>query len=1105
MKKKWMITTRCSFLLVLALFFLPALAGVTQPRVAARFTNRTLEEVLQEIKRQAGVYFMYNTLQVNGKVKITADLQDTPLDEALEIVLRDLPYTYHKEKDYILVLPRPSVPQAAVIATGVVTDERSDPLPGVTIRVKGTSTGATTDVKGNFRIAIPREGATLLFSFVGMTSVEINVEGSDNPAKLTVRMKEESQLIDDVIVTGLFTRKKESFTGSASTFTREDLKRINNGNILSILGHLDPAFIVAENLDAGSDPNHIPDIQIRGTSSLPDLRGEYSGNPNEPLFVLDGFIVSAAQIYDLDVNRVASVTLLKDAAAKAIYGSRAANGVVVVETIPPEAGRLRFSYSGDLNVSAPDLSFYDLCNAEEKFQVEWQAGRYSASTQVLDQFLKEQYNEILKNIVANVNTYWLSKPLREGIGQKHALRLEGGDEVMKYGVDFSYNRIAGVMKESDRETITGSIDLSYRYRNLIFRNMLSISFNRADDSPYGSFSEYSQLNPYWTSHDENGNMKKILGSYQASTSGEPTLYGNPLYNAGVGTKNFSKYTNITENFYAEWEVVKNLRLIGRFGFTHTADRREDFYPGDHTRYITWTGDAYFKRGSYAITDQESKRISADVTANFSRQMGDHLLFANGAWSLSSSDADSHGMAAQGFLNNRVDHITFAKQYQENGIPSGSESISREIGLTGAINYSFDNRYLADVSFRANASSVFGKNSRWGTFWSAGVGWNLHHERFLKDTYAIKQLKLRGSVGSTGSQNFPPYQAMRTYRFLTDRTYDNISGAYLMALANDNLKWQQSLDFNAGIDAQLFGRLNLRFDAYLSRTNDLLIDFTLPTSTGFGAFKENLGQIENKGFDMTLSWQVWRDRQSGSFVSLLASMGHNTNKIRKIFDALKKSNAEQDTQTDNLTSPLTRFEEGQPLDAIWAVRSLGIDPVNGRELFLTKDGTTTYTWNAEDQIVGGCSNPKLRGNLGLTSEYKGVGLSCSFSYQWGADYYNSTLVSRVENVDVAYNVDRRVFEGTWLAAGDHTFFKRITNSPTTTRPTTRFIEKKNEISLASARLYYDFKRLNLKKYHVERLVCSFYMTDVFKISTVKTERGLSYPFARSASFSLAATF
>src|SRR5690606_16918393 len=215
--------------------------------------------------------------------------------------------------------------------------------------------------------------------------------------------------------------------------------------------------------------------------------------------------------------------------------------------------------------------------------------------------------------------------------------------------------------------------------------------------------------------------------------------------------------------------------------------------------------------------------------------------------------------------------------------------------------------------------------------------------------------------------------------------------------------------------------------------------------------------------------------------------------------------DQDTQTDNLRAPLTRYEEGQSISSIWAVPSLGIDPVTGRELFRTKSGDVTYVWDPNDQIVAGITDPKLRGTFGLNMEYKGWGLSTTFRYSIGADYYNSTLVNRVENVNVAYNVDRRVLNATWLRPGDQTAFKRITAAPTTTRPTTRFVEQKSDLTLASINAYYDFKWRNLKKYGISNLKCSFYMNEVFVLSTVRTERGTDYPFARSFSFALQTTF
>lgn len=984
---------------------------------------------------------------------------------------------------------------------GTVTDEQGDPLPGATVILQGrTSTYAVADEKGNFRINVPDAKEIILeVSFAGMKTATVNLAKAKFPLKIV--LEEDRAMLDAVVKVGYFERTKESFTGSATTLIADDLKKITNQNVLVSLQNLDPSFVIGDNLAMGSDPNTLPDIQIRGTSSLQDLNGEYNGNPNQPLFILDGFETSLQKVFDLDMNRVASITLLKDAAAKAIYGSKAANGVVVIETIVPQEGQLKVSYNGNFNLEVPDLSYYDLCNAAEKLQVELASGRYTGSNPNTQQYLNEEYNDVLAAVVQGVDTYWLSQPLRLGAGQKHSLYIEGGSSAMRYGVDISYNNVAGVMKGSDRNTFGGTINLSYRYRNLMFRNVLSVNANKAVNSPYGSFNEYINLNPYWKMYDENGNITKLLGTFSSSSSSTPSYYYNPMYNATLGTKDFSKYTDITENFYIEWQALPNLKLTSRIGFTFNDSGSELFYPGDHTSFASWTGDSFYQRGSYTINDGTASTLTADINANYSLTKGKHLLVTNAGWNINSNQSDTHGMTAWGFLNNRVDYISFAKQYAEGGKPFGAESITREVGIIGAANYSYDNRYLADLSIRSNASSVFGADSRWGTFWSAGLGWNLHHENFMKNSRVFDQFKIRGSIGSTGSQNFNPYQAMATYSFFTNQLYDNISGAYLLALSNDKLRWQTTNEINTGFDLRLKAGLNLRFDYYISNTDNLLVDFSLPPSTGFASYKENLGEVQNKGFDATMSWQFYRNANKHAFFTLNASIAHNTNILRNISDALKQSNEAQDSRTDDLTTPLTRYAEGQSLSVIWAVESLGIDPVTGRELFRTKDGGTTYEWRTEDQIVAGDTNPKFRGNFGLNMEYQGFGLNFSMAYRFGEDYYNSTLVSRVENVNIANNVDRRVLTGTWQNVGDIAAFKRISSTPTTTRPTTRFVERKNELTMTTLNFYYDFKWLPLEKVNLDRLKLGFYVNNLFTVSTVKTERGTSYPFARTFSFSL----
>lgn len=1004
-----------------------------------------------------------------------------------------------------VTVTKPSDPLGdKILIQGQVDDEHGESLVGVNIRVLETKAVAITDNNGNFTLSIPKgKTATVEFTYIGMKKFSRRYDGKKAHLKEVIVMQENSDELEDVVVTGLFDYNSKTFTGSAIHYDVEDLKLVSNGNVLKTIQAIDPSFIVDMNDINGSDPNHLSDITIRGNASFGGLQGDYEGNPNAPLFILDGFESTQQQIFDLDINRIKSVTILKDGAAKAIYGSKASNGVIVVETILPEAGKLRITYTGDINIETPDMSSYNLCNAAEKLQVEKNSGRYTSASPYYQALLDEQYNDIAANIARGVDTYWLSQPLRNGVGQKHALYIEGGTDEMRYSASLMYNNVAGVMKQSGRTNISGNINLSYRYKKWMFRNSLSVNGNTADDSPYGSFSEYVYVNPYYSPTDENGKVLKVLGTYTSpGANGSTKTYYNPLYNVAIGTKNFSKYTEIVENFYIEFRPTEDFCFTGRVGYNHQNNKREDFYPGDHTKFYDWTGDRYFQRGSYYIANGESNSINVDITGRYTHQWDKHLLLANLAYSLQSATSDTEGMTAWGFLNNHVDYITFAKQYAEGGKPSGSESTTRSLGLTGAVNYSYDERYMVDMSLRFNGSSVFGSNNRWGTFWSVGSGWNIHKEPFMESQKWLNLAKFRITYGLTGNQNFSPYQAKATYKFYDNIIYDNVSGAYLMGMPNSSLKWQQTGDFNIGLDLGIAKRLNMRIDVYDSRTHDALIAMSIPTSTGFTSYMENLGNVQNRGIEVTANWKFFQKGQS--YVSLMGSIAHNKNKITQISDALSTFNREQDAE--NTSSPIIRYEEGQSMTAIWAVRSLGIDPATGREMFQKKDGSTTYDYTTDDYIIAGDTNPKVRGTFGLNGEYKGLGMNMLFNYQYGADYYNQTLVDRVENVNIANNVDRRVFSDTWNEAGDVALYKHISSSPTTTYASTRFVQRNNMLDLTTLSVYYDFKYQPwLHKSFLERLRVTAYVNDVFHLSTIKAERGLNYPYARTYSLSVTATF
>ncbi len=1086
-------------------------------RVSVDMKNASLAEVFDEIKRQTKLSFMFSNDDLKHVGRKDYAVKNVTVDSAMRECLEGTGLEYELTNNVVVIRKAPVKAEKVqqITLMGTVRDQKGETLPGVSIVIKGTALGGATDIDGRYSLALPlTKDMVLVFSYVGMLTKEVVYDGQKT---IDVTLEENVKEMEEVVVTGIFTRKAESYTGAARTVKAEDLAKVSNMNVLQALKNLDPSFQVIESNQFGSDPNRVPEIQMRGASSFTDMKDKYQTNPNQPLFIVDGFEQTIEKVMDMDMNRVESITTLKDATAKALYGSKGANGVVVIETKRPAIGKMTVSYTGSMDIQAPDLSSYNLCNAWQKLEVERLSGVYTSSTNhpVSQQRLDELYAGLNKEVERGVNTYWLSKPLRTGIGHKHSLNFEGGDEFIRYNINVSYNNVAGVMKGSNRETFGGGFTFSYRYKSLLFREQLSLLHNKADNSPYGAFSDYAKLNPYWRANNEDGTIREVLNPVEVAYGSNPVY--NPLINKTLNTKDESKYTDITNNFYIEWSVFDDLKATGRFGFTSRTDESDIFYPRDHTMFrdIDITDDAYFERGQYTKGNGKMTTLTTDIALNYSKTWDKHVMFANAQWSLGETKSESVTFQAEGFANDKLDYITHAQQYLAGGKPSGSESLSRETSFLASVNYSYDSRYLFDGNYRANASSLFGADRRWGHFWSVGAGWNMHNEKFLNDIGWLQRLKLRVSTGYTGSQNFNSYQAVSTYKYYSNEVYDNIIGSYLMSLANPDLQWQKTQDNNVGIDVSLFGRVDLTFDYYIKNTSNLLTPVTLPPSAGFSSYTENLGKSQNKGFELQVSVRAINDADKDLHLNVFGSLMHNTNKIKEINEALSSMNDDKDSDKDfnydqstkeKTTKPSVRYAEGQSMSAIWAVRSLGIDPGTGNELFLTKDGQLTYTWDANDQVVCGDELPKYTGTFGFNLDWKGFSVNTSFYFRLGGQMYNQTLVDKVENCDMTYNVDRRVYTGRWTTPGQKAEFKRVTDPNYFTRPTSRFVQDLSELQMTSLNVGYDFRNCKfMQNGIIERLKLSFYMNDVFRLSTVKTERGTDYPFARSFSFQLQATF
>lgn len=1094
--------------------------SLAQQRITMQLGETGLKAVFKEISRQTSKTVIYNDDLLKFDKKVRADFIDVELEEVLKQVLKDQRMSYKFMDDYILIVRQKDVPQTVseITLKGTVVDQTGAALPGVTVLVKGTTLGTSTNIEGKFSLQLPEtQNMVLVFSMIGMKSKEVPV-GKQREFKIT--LTEEKSELEEVVVTGIVERKAESFTGSTVTMKNEDLKRVGNANVFQSLKSLDPSLMIFDNMEFGSDPNKNPKMTLRGASSIDmgtedlDIKGTYANDPNAPLFILDGFEATVQKIMDLDMDRIASLTILKDASAKAIYGSRAANGVIVIETKQNESGDLRVTYTGSVTLEVPDLTSYNLTNAAQKLQLEKEFGLYEPTDMNGEDVSgKELYMSKYKAVYAGVNTDWLAKPLHMGTGQKHSLSIELGGRDLRVMTTFSYNHIVGVMKGSTRDTYDGSLQVSYRHKKFNFRNILNVTSNVANDSPYGTFSEYAAMNPYYSPYDKNGFLVKNAA---LSVDGLETteFVANPLYNATLNTKIENRYLDVTDNLYVEWSVLQGLKATLRFGITEKRTSADEFYPANHLKFYNYTGDDLFRKGSYQANTGHMKKLSGDLNVRYSTVVKEkHYLFTNVGLNLSDETYEEIVHKAEGFPNDRMNDLMFAKQYVKDTKPSGKESTIRDIGILGIFNYTYDNKYLFDASYRANASSQFGANNRWGSFWSIGVGWNMHKEAFM-NSEIFENFKIRGSLGYTGSQSQDAYASIPTYVYTLDRTYTGLLSSQLQGMKNDDLKWQRKMDYNVGFDMNIKRRFSLTFDAYRSITDNTLIDLTLPPSNGFTTLRENAGEVINRGFDIRTSYTILQNVKERSFLTVNLNISRNKNKLAKLSDAMNVYNESQNASVSG-TAPAQLYYDGVSMNAIWAVRSLGIDPHNGREIYLSSRGLPTYNWSAADQVVLGDEMPKFQGTGGISFEWKGIGGNASFTFQYGAQMYNTTLVQKVENANLSDNVDARLFDGVWRPGegGVKPYRAPRYRDPSTgnwvtpeTKPTSRFVQDRNEFALTNLSLYYDFYRYEfLKRCGMERLRVSAYANNLFTISSIEIERGTSYPFARSFNFSLSVTF
>ena len=982
---------------------------------------------------------------------------------------------------------------------GVVVEKKTGSvLAGASVALwKGDKmlTGTVTDVDGVFSIITTEKDFEVQVSFVGYNTIRFS-SSSRKLSGMKIELVEDSHALGDVVITGLVTKNKETFTGSATEISALELKQVSGTNLIGAIAALTPGMSMVQNTTQGSNPNNLPELVLRGMSSFSNQGQQV----NQPTIILDGTEISMQELYDLDINEIEKITVLKDASATALYGSKAANGVIVITRKPILESKLRVQYNFTGNLQFPMLDDYDVLNAAEKLEYERLAGLYTAGSGINQETgmpsqydYDKLYNEKYKAIMAGQNSDWLSQPARTAFSHDHSLRVYGGANNMRYELTGRIGDTKGVMKGDYRKRYSIGFKLDYFINNAVtISNRTTYQEIDVKNTPYGSFSQYVKMNPYDKMYNDDGSVNTNL-SWDIN---------NPLYEASLGSFSKSGSRSFSNTTDFRWDISKMFLLTGHFNISTDSEFGDIFTSPKSLVYKNVTDLS--KKGQYTKSTSDGASYNGNVVATFNKFFDDESLVSLSAgWEINHAESTSETTQVIGFYNDNLSFIGSAAGYPTDITPYGSLSETADVGVFTTGNFSYRNRYFVDATWRMTGSSQFGENNRFGHFWSGGLGWNVLNESFMKNVKKHFDLfKLRGSLGYTGKVSFSPFQAMTMYSYLNTYEYKNGIGAVPLTIGNVDLAWERTMNYNIGLDFSMFDRrLNLVVDAYIRNTTDLLLDKAKAPSTGVTTAKGNLGEMQNRGVEFQLDGYIFR---TNDFYWRLGTTGYmNRNKITQINKALEEINKDNQENAGLYDYPLPQYAEGESVTALKLVRSAGIDPATGKEVYIKRNGERTFVYDPADKVLIGDTEPKYTGTFSTNIYWKGFSLYALFNFRLGAWVYNTTRSTKVEGADPRYNADQRVFDDRWKKPGDIATYKDIADT-STPKQTDRFAEEENTLTLGSLNISYEFSDKVCRKLHLRNLRTGINFTDILRLSSVKIERGTDYLYSQGFEFYLNVT-
>ena len=1004
--------TKMKTLLLLGVLLFGFTVSAQSQKVSLDFKNERVEKVLASIKSQTGMSLVFSDQLVDVNRKVTMQLKDVTLKEALTRLLSgtDLTFEIRNNKIYFIekkAVSRPGSKKKRV--TGVVKDVMGEPLIGANVVEKGRSTnGVITDFNGKFTLEVD-ESASLVVSYIGYLAQDIPTKGKGD---FHIILKEDTNTLDEVVVTGYGDFKKATYTGSASVLTTEKLEAL-------------PVVSVGQMIES-----NIPGISVvAGTSSQPGakttlrVRGVASMNAStEPLYVLDGVPIPSYDLSNftsmseaggmgfietLNPADIESITVLKDAASASLYGAKGANGVVLITTKKGKEGKLRVNMAAKYGITDFAYTYRPLMGGEERRKliheglVNFQLDK-GVSEQEAQQYADANIDQYAKRLPQGYSD-WESALFKTGYQQDYNLSASAGNQNSSFIGSLGYTKQTGVSLNSEMERFTGRVDASNKYKKVEFGMNASFSWTKNVHLPEGKFygsaiyASKVNLTPSTPIYNEDGTY---ASGYRENNGYNPILEAevNDYYARTVRAMGTAKIA------YNVWD---NLKVSSVFTVDYSLTKDFFFQSPDGRDGATYQG-----RGRMQMTDRI--RYTSQNNLTYSKTFGKHSVSAVTAFEVMKYDYEdlyaakkTYGQDINTSLGNAADPIDADQKLQEDALMS----------YVASVNYSYGDKYYASFSFRRDGSSRLSPDTRWGNFWSLSASWRLSQEKFMQSLKSVlSDLKLRASYGVNGNLPSSYYGYQSTYT--TGAFYSGQPSPWESTLGNEELTWEKNYALNLGLDIGLFSRVNVSLDWYTRTTKDLLMSKQLNSISGFSSLLTNVGQMRNTGVELEVRSNNIKTKDFSWTTAF--NLSHNKNKILKLADL------------PWFVDGRYVRKEGYPFNTIYLREYAGVDPETGSALYYDnqQDENGNYTKNKVTD-PGQASpiplkdiTPTISGGFMNTFNYKFIDLSFNLSYSFGGySYDNASYILQDDGYSVISNKSTEQ-RRRWQKPGDITDVPRF---------------------------------------------------------------------------------